>query len=1324
MERGQSVFALNVGRCTLTVLMLCALVLTCAGKAAAQVNTATLSGTVMDKQGGGVQSAKVTVTNVATGSQRSAETDDAGHYTLVGLPPGRYKMTVDGGASFAAYQNESIVLTVGGDATLDPRLELRGVQRTITVTTETAPIETTKTEVSQTIEQRRIDNLPINGRRYINFTLTNSQTTRDVAPTIGPAPSSGLNFGGQRARSNEVSVDGADAVDNTINGIRATVSQEAVQEFQLIQSNYNAEYGRATGGVINIVTKGGGNDLHGNVFGFLRNKAFQSRNAFSGEVDPTTGLLNPVKQAFTRVQAGATLGGAFKKDKAVYFFSYEDTLREETGFSSIGQGNFGFAPLNCGAGCLLNGLPMTVPQANAVNSLLQAAAAAAAGGQPGIAAQLQGVAGGYAAFVGSAASVAVNGIDPGLICGALCPPPPGQATSPGGRFPIPVPCPPSATVGTVTCTPFGVGLATLPTSFVPLAALRGNFPVTEKTSLWSARLDQRWNNSNNSFLRVSVSPSLVTGIQSTAQNQVFGQNSGSRTGLNQSRDLSAIFQHDTIVSDKAFNQFRFQFARRGLHFGFSNLPGGDQLAVNIPGFAYFGREPYSPVNRIVRRWEFTDNVSLIRGKHTFKMGGDYNLIQLRSSKAQIFELDFGGVASFGGQPISVASGGAIPNSVPIGPGQTISLPGTNGAQMYGLGLPTTYIQGIGQSKQPFDNIPIGLFFQHSCRVSRKLTLNYGLRYDVEITPLFAPATPLNAAAEQALGVVEGIPRDYNNFAPRFGLAWDPRGDGKTVIRMGYGLFYDHPLLAIPFDATTADGGRSVQLLTGGGAPSACPLVQIACGSGLGSPGNLNGSSIFQGVLNALPNMGYLPNQQRFDPFFAGSLFANQNYLQAGFPLAALPFTLPVAKSFQYGSAQQGNLTIEREIAGSWKISAAYQYTHGVHLYRPVDINSTDPQLLDQNFANCLGGVLQGGLSTALSCSPSPAGVSLTGASVAPTASTCGFNPIAPVLGVIFGCPGPLGVLNNQFVSTPAAFNFFRPSGPNPSFAGPNAANYALLVGLAQLAGYPKGFGVPVPFNSVDAQLSNGNSVYHGLTINVTKRFSHGMELLSSYTYSHSIDDSTDLQSPLEPQDSRFPNVERSNSDNDQRHRWVTSAVFQSPSATQGDSAWKHFIGDFTLAPIIEVSSGRPYTLILGSDFRLDLGASNGRPSVGTGGAQSNFIHGVTFVVPNNCQTNAGTSFSVPGITTLGAGCNGNLGRNPFVTPGFFQVDLRLSRRFAMGERVKLDVIADGFNLLNRQNVAAVNQLCNPSDPSGCLAAGQPTASYDARQFQFALKLSW
>src|SRR5246500_3374464 len=381
-------------------IIFCVLVLTFSAGGAAQVNTATLSGTVTDPQGLAVRGAKVTVSSAATGAERTIAADDEGRYILIGLVPGRYKISVDGGANFGLFQSDSIVVTVGEDATFNPRLELKGVTQTVTVTTETANIETSKTEVSQTVEERRIENLPINGRGYINFTLINSQTTRDVSPTIGPAPNSGLNINGARARSNMVSVDGADAVDNSVNGIRATVSQEAVQEFQLILSNYNAEYGRATGGVVNIVTKSGANDIHGDVFGYFRNKAFQARNAFSGQVDPITGVLDPVKQAYTRAQSGFTFGGPLKKDKTFYFLSYEYTQREETGFSSIGAGNFGLVPVTLppAAGGLT--VQLTGPQAAAFNSLVSS-------GSPALA--NLGVQ--YAAFMGSASSVALNKVD-------------------------------------------------------------------------------------------------------------------------------------------------------------------------------------------------------------------------------------------------------------------------------------------------------------------------------------------------------------------------------------------------------------------------------------------------------------------------------------------------------------------------------------------------------------------------------------------------------------------------------------------------------------------------------------------------------------------------------------------------------------------------------------------------------------------------------------------------------------------------------------------------------------------------------------------------
>src|SRR4029077_2878677 len=139
-----------------------------------------------------------------------------------------------------------------------------------------------------------------------------------------------------RGRSNLVNVDGADATDNAVNGVRSTVSQEAVQEFQIQTNGYAAEYGRAAGGVVNIITRSGTNDFHGDIYGYLRNRNFQATNPFSNVANP----------AYTRVQAGAAFGGPIKKDKTYYYFAYEITRRHETGFASIGQDNFGLVPFD------------------------------------------------------------------------------------------------------------------------------------------------------------------------------------------------------------------------------------------------------------------------------------------------------------------------------------------------------------------------------------------------------------------------------------------------------------------------------------------------------------------------------------------------------------------------------------------------------------------------------------------------------------------------------------------------------------------------------------------------------------------------------------------------------------------------------------------------------------------------------------------------------------------------------------------------------------------------------------------------------------------
>src|SRR5271168_2057829 len=397
MQRRHGVFAW---------ITLCMLVLGCAAMAAAQVNTAALSGTVSDPQGLGVKGAKLTLTNAATGLERTAVADDGGRYKVVGLTPGKYKVRADGGAGFAAYENDSVVLTVGEDAIFDLRLELKGVEQTVRVTSEAAPIETTKTEFSQTVGEQRIDNLPINGRNYINFTLTDSQVTRDNAPNTGAAPTSGLNISGQNGRSNIVNVDGADATDNAVNGVRSTVSQEAVQEFQIITNGYAPEYGRASGGVVNIITRSGANEFHGDVFGYLRNRNFQAVNPFSTVSDP----------AYTRVQAGTAFGGPIKKDKTFYFFSYEVTRRHETGFSSVGAPNGTFGMVGFDASPVFGAPPgsgfniqATPDQAAYFQQTLPAALAQLGAISPALAAGYGQEAAAYAAFVGGSSGIALNG---------------------------------------------------------------------------------------------------------------------------------------------------------------------------------------------------------------------------------------------------------------------------------------------------------------------------------------------------------------------------------------------------------------------------------------------------------------------------------------------------------------------------------------------------------------------------------------------------------------------------------------------------------------------------------------------------------------------------------------------------------------------------------------------------------------------------------------------------------------------------------------------------------------------------------------------------
>ena len=857
-----------------------------AAGALAQVQTAELHVTVKDAKGAVVRNATVTAEDGARGLSRSTTTStNEGQYILLSLPAGVYTVTVEA-PGFGKSVARDVRLLIGHLEELPVTLSVAAANETVEVTSEAALIETQQTSSSTTIDQTRIENLPINGRNYINFALTNSQLARDDAPSIGAAPTSGLNIGGQRARSNLVNIDGTNAVDNSTNGVRSTVSQDAVQEFQIITNGYQAEYGQAAGGVINIVSKSGSNDFHGSAFGYLRNRYIQATNPFSNVDQP----------AYTRVQAGITAGGAIKKDRTFWFFGFEGTDRHETGFNDIGANNFGLTAqsditrfVSAATGHQLPSGSVVVP----VTPEQAAFLAVAPINQQTI---------GYAIATGMSGPVAITGRNPFTSIIGL-----------GSNFFSPT---------------VGGQFDPLPASFVPLGSVTGNFPISELTGIYSLRLDQKLTNNQQLMLRGSVSPSEVDGIEVNAQGpQNFGQNSWSRTSRQDFHDWSILAEHTWTIGSNKVNEFRFQYARRSLSYNFSNAPGGSDVAINIPGFAFIGREPFSFVNRKEQRYEVVDNVSITKGTHNIKFGVDNSFLPLEAD----FTVNFGGLYDFGS--IGLANG----------------VPALNPIQAYGVGIPQYLVQGVGNPHDSFNNDALGLFVQDSWRFKPTLTLNYGLRYDIEFTPTFPASTPIAAAAEKALNIVQGIPRSTKNFAPRIGLAWDIFGDGKTVLRSSYGMFYDHPLLALAFDSDVADGSQAPQLLLFGGAITPCNVSNPVA--------TLTATNAFTGRLGCLPpSFTYIGDQQRFNPTpNTPSIWVNQNYLNANppIPLSSLPFGYPTGANFKYGYSQQASLAIQHEFANNLALTLQYNFNGGRRQYRPVNVNAAHGNLIVQNWLNVM-----------------------------------------------------------------------------------------------------------------------------------------------------------------------------------------------------------------------------------------------------------------------------------------------------------------------------------------------------------------------------------
>ena len=251
---------------------------------------AQLTGTVLDESGGAVKAASITLLQPETNRTYQTTSNDSGYYAIPNIQPAKYELTVSF-KGFATSIRKGLELTVGQSATIDVTLKVATAAEQVIVTTEAPVIEPTKTEISQVIGTQEINSLPISGRLFTDFALLTPGVATgrtSLQSTITEFEVTRVSFGGMRDLSNLVTVDGADNINTATGSQRSTPPQEAVAEFRVVNSSFGAEYGRALGGIVNIVTKSGTNDFHGSVYDYLQNNATDARSLLQPAPDANT----------------------------------------------------------------------------------------------------------------------------------------------------------------------------------------------------------------------------------------------------------------------------------------------------------------------------------------------------------------------------------------------------------------------------------------------------------------------------------------------------------------------------------------------------------------------------------------------------------------------------------------------------------------------------------------------------------------------------------------------------------------------------------------------------------------------------------------------------------------------------------------------------------------------------------------------------------------------------------------------------------------------------------------------------------------------------
>jgi hypothetical protein len=681
----------------------------------AQVDSGMLVGTVRDSSGGVIVNAAVTATEVSTNIKVRMESDSGGNFTSPPLKVGTYTLVAEK-AGFQSQTKPNITLQVQDRVRVDFELRVGSVTENVTITSDVPVIQTETSSLGHVVTASQMVDLPLNGRNYLDLATLSSGVVR----TEGTNGNAGGSFvaNGTRGNLNNFMLDGIDNNSNDSGGNVLRTNVDAIQEFKVQTNSYSAEFGRSGGAVINAVIKSGTNQVHGSVFEFLRNSAMDARDFFE---DPTQ-----KKASFKQNQFGGTIGGPIKKDKLFFFGDYQGT-RIRTPMSYVSS------------------VPTPEQRAGDFSG-----------------------AGNNTIFDPNSYDAATNARQPYA----------------GNRIPVSQIDAISRNYMNLYPDPNQAG------------KLRNNYVISpvdrDNIDQMDARFDYSVSSADQIFGRFSWSdrtnfqPAPLPGLANGGD---------SSTGYTYEGTQGLALGNTHTFTPRTVNELRAGYnhirIRRGIPVGGTQLPAeglrvpgvADNPSTNgltlfsPSGYRRIGDPGYAPTLLASRETQVSDTLSLIRGQHSIKIGGE-----ARWSEFNIFQLSRPrGNFNFSGRFTHDPS--------------TEDATGSSLADML-VGLPSfsniSSLMNLGNRQHV-----LSAFFQDDIRVTSNLTLNLGVRYDFTspINEVHDHQSNFDFATGQIVvagqnGASRGLTVvDKLNFSPRVGLAWTPFADRKTVLRAGFGMFY-------------------------------------------------------------------------------------------------------------------------------------------------------------------------------------------------------------------------------------------------------------------------------------------------------------------------------------------------------------------------------------------------------------------------------------------------------------------------------------------------------------------------------------------------------